>query len=463
MRWLLALAPCCSAARSRWAVRRSRRRGGAGARRGRLPPGHRAAGGGKSAGGAGGARRRTEARADGPGALPAAGARLPRSGHAARAADFYRKYLAAGGAERAAARAELAALGADDDLDGRARQSRAGAAVADGLPPRRWRRARRRWSGCASRRAAAATDAGASWCGDIPSCTRPSPTSSAVCATSSSSIACSRVVDVVRGAGRGGAPSAREFLLARLYGGEPLRVAWRGHLSAFMRCARAALRSRAQRSGIRARPDAPIASWRGSRAPLRRDERARCAPRSRALEARWRRSTASWRRWPPALLADVRRRARSCRGRRTRCAASSGAGRLRSTRCPSAPVPAGIAVEVYRVDLVLVLQVTSCATRCRAAARAAAPRRVASTCGSELEPTGEELVRMRVRDTSPEPLRGRRDLARGERGLGPRHGGARALRRRARGRSRRRRRLGQKAVVVRLFRALADATRRRRR
>lgn len=94
------------------------------------------------------------------------------------------------------------------------------------------------------------------------------------------------------------------------------------------------------------------------------------------------------------------------------------AGRVPLEELALVPVPAGIFVEVYRADLLLVLRNLT-RNAVRAAALAPPPRRVALDVQIELQATGEEMVRLRVRDSSPEPC----DVAdvadrRPERGLG---------------------------------------------
>lgn len=94
------------------------------------------------------------------------------------------------------------------------------------------------------------------------------------------------------------------------------------------------------------------------------------------------------------------------------------AGRVPLDELALVPVPAGIFVEVYRADLLLVLRNLT-RNAVRAAALAPPPRRVALDVQIELQATGEEMVRLRVRDSSPEPC-DVVDLAdrRPERGLG---------------------------------------------
>jgi C4-dicarboxylate-specific signal transduction histidine kinase len=60
-------------------------------------------------------------------------------------------------------------------------------------------------------------------------------------------------------------------------------------------------------------------------------------------------------------------------------------------------------VEVFRVDLVLVLK-NVVRNAILAVGRAAPPRHVAVRVELELEPTGDETVRLRVLDSSPEAL-----------------------------------------------------------
>jgi signal transduction histidine kinase len=66
-------------------------------------------------------------------------------------------------------------------------------------------------------------------------------------------------------------------------------------------------------------------------------------------------------------------------------------------------IPPDVAVELYRVDLELVLR-NLVRNALAAAARGPAPRQVAVDVQVDLEATGEEVVRIRVRDTNPDPL-----------------------------------------------------------
>jgi C4-dicarboxylate-specific signal transduction histidine kinase len=65
--------------------------------------------------------------------------------------------------------------------------------------------------------------------------------------------------------------------------------------------------------------------------------------------------------------------------------------------------PAGVAVEVFRVDLVLILK-NLVRNAILAVGRAAPPRMIALSVRLDVEPTGEEIARIRVMDTSPEKI-----------------------------------------------------------
>jgi signal transduction histidine kinase len=119
-------------------------------------------------------------------------------------------------------------------------------------------------------------------------------------------------------------------------------------------------------------------------------------------------------------------------------------------RAPHEPVE----VEVFRVDLVLILK-NIVRNAVLAVGRAPAPRRIALDVQLDLEPTGEEVVRLRVRDTSRESLTTQAIYDRRvDRGLGlvtaalTRYDGAIEVEPGGDG--------YEKAVVVRFFRALDD-------
>jgi C4-dicarboxylate-specific signal transduction histidine kinase len=118
-----------------------------------------------------------------------------------------------------------------------------------------------------------------------------------------------------------------------------------------------------------------------------------------------------------------------------------------------APEPAPM-VEVFHVDLVLVLK-NVVRNAILAAGRAPAPRRVGIDVETRVEVTGEELVRIVVRDSSEEPLDTEQIYARRmDRGLGlvtaalARYDGVIEVEPGGAG--------WAKAVVVRFFRAYGD-------
>jgi C4-dicarboxylate-specific signal transduction histidine kinase len=67
------------------------------------------------------------------------------------------------------------------------------------------------------------------------------------------------------------------------------------------------------------------------------------------------------------------------------------------------PVPPGVEVDVFRTDLRIVLK-NVVRNAIQAVAAAPAPRRLALDVQVEAEPTGEEFVVFRVRDSSPAGL-----------------------------------------------------------
>jgi hypothetical protein len=209
------------------------------------------------------------------------------------------------------------------------------------------------------------------------------------------------VTDAVRALARGEArPGEREFLVARLYGGDPLPLAWVGHLGAFIRALgprfdlertdpgfRAAGRAVAEIAALRS---SLVAGERGAATRLARAHE-RLAAFDRALAELTRRLTQAA--IDRALLDEV--------------VAAIDAER-RGAGAPEVAItigalPDGVRVEMYRVDLALVLR-NVVRNAVVAAARGPAPRRVAIDVQVALEPTGEEVVRVRVRDTSPEPI-----------------------------------------------------------
>jgi len=189
----------------------------------------------------------------------------------------------------------------------------------------------------------------------------------------------------------------RRFLLTRLYGGEPLAVAWAGHLGAFMR----ALGPRidlVRRDPAFAAAGRAIDAIAGAEAGLGRGDSDAAA---RVLEAHGRlrafdaalggfttrlQHTVVDGALLDAMVGDVRREL----------------GHAPVEIVMTAPA-GGVAVECYHFDLTLVLR-NVVRNAVAAAANGPEPGRVAIDVAVALEPTGDEIVRIRVRDTNPSPL-----------------------------------------------------------
>lgn len=199
--------------------------------------------------------------------------------------------------------------------------------------------------------------------------------------------------------GRASMPQ-RAFVTGRLFGGEPLRDAWEGHLCAFERALGAELDLR-RRDREFVRADRAIATIARLEARLSRGEpRAIAALRTAHEELR-----ALDRRLASLVARLVRTRVDAALLREV-------VDEVRKEYVPSrvtldalaieAPDPAP-AIEVFRVDLVLVLK-NVVRNAILAVGRSEAPRRVKLDVTMELEPTGEENVVIRVRDTSPDAI-----------------------------------------------------------
>lgn len=246
-------------------------------------------------------------------------------------------------------------------------------------------------------------------------------------------------------------PGQRAFLLARLFSGEPLRVAWAGHLGTFIRAlgprfdlARGDRGFREAGRAVGELASLEVAFARGDADAPARLERA--YERLRAFDRTLGAFAAGLTQTPvdAALLREVVDAVR----------AEYAAGQVALDEVQLAEVPAGVAVEVYRLDLVLILKNLT-RNAILAVGRAPAPRRIALDVQVCLEPTGEEIVRVRVRDSSPEPLSPGALIGRAQdRGLGivttalDRYDGCLELLPAADG--------FEKGVAVRLFRALGD-------
>lgn len=206
------------------------------------------------------------------------------------------------------------------------------------------------------------------------------------------------VGDALRALDRGDASDEHlAFLESRLYGGEPLLEAWREHLDAFERAL-------------------------GYRLDLRRDPVFRRAGRAIAviasLEGRVRRPPARARRRLADAHATLRRfdaRLAELVGRLVRTRVDAAllravvdevraeymAGQVELDELRIEEPEEAVDVEVFRADLVLILK-NVVRNAILAVGRTDPPRRIALDVVVDLEPTGEEIVRVRVRDTCRE-------------------------------------------------------------
>ena len=199
------------------------------------------------------------------------------------------------------------------------------------------------------------------------------------------------------GPGAGAAATSEQlgFLRSRLYGGEPLREAWRAHLRSFDRALGFRLdvrRDPAFRSGGRA--IAAIAKQeervlRGDRRVIRKLAAAHAQLREldRHLAGLVRRLVRT--RIDRALLSGIVDEIRS----------EYEPGRVALDELSVSEPDEVVEVEVFRIDLALVLK-NVVRNAILAVAAADPPRRVAIDVQVDLEPTGDEIVRIRVRDTS---------------------------------------------------------------
>jgi signal transduction histidine kinase len=180
-----------------------------------------------------------------------------------------------------------------------------------------------------------------------------------------------------------------------LFGGEPLAVAWAGHLGAFIR----ALGPRfdlARNDPEFANASRAIATIAGAEAALARGdgeaarrilaEQQRLAGFDAALGqlALRLQHTIVDAAFLSELVADVQREVQDAR-----------------VEVTVSPPAASIAVESYRFDLALVVR-NLLRNAIAAAAQGPAPARVALAVDVTLEATGDEVVRLRLSDTNPE-------------------------------------------------------------
>ncbi len=192
----------------------------------------------------------------------------------------------------------------------------------------------------------------------------------------------------------------RAFLEGRLFGGEPLLAAWEGHLRAFERALgpRVDLRRRDRAFRDAARAITQIVRLE----PLLARDPSTATPRLAQAHAKLRAfddqlATLAARlvrtRVDEALLHEV---VDAVRGEYSASLVALDEVHVEVTE-------PDLEVEVFRVDLVLILK-NLVRNAILAVGREPAPRRLAIGVSVDLEATGEELVRIHVRDSSPETL-----------------------------------------------------------
>jgi signal transduction histidine kinase len=189
----------------------------------------------------------------------------------------------------------------------------------------------------------------------------------------------------------------RRFLALRLFGGEPLRVAWAGHLGSFMRVLGPRFDLLRHDPAFRD-ADRAISTIAAAEVGLRRGDQ-EAARRVLNAHTRLGRFDAALGQLSTAVqhtvvnaavLTDIVEEVRNELG---------GAPVDITMRPPDAD----IAVECYRFDLMLVLR-NVLRNAVTAAAAGPSPARVGLDFDVAVEPTGEEIVRLYVRDTNPAPL-----------------------------------------------------------
>jgi hypothetical protein len=192
----------------------------------------------------------------------------------------------------------------------------------------------------------------------------------------------------------------RAFVAERLFGGEPLLLAWESHLGAFERALGPELDVRRRDAAFRDADRAMRAIARLEPRIKRGEPRALAALAKhestlRALDGHLARLVAGLvrTRLDAALLREVLEAVRS--------EIAAGEVKLDGVAI-DAPDPAPF-VEVFRVDLVLVLK-NVVRNAVLAVGRAEPPRRIGIEVQVDLLPTGEENVVLRVLDSSPEVL-----------------------------------------------------------
>ncbi|MFO0573034.1 MAG: hypothetical protein U1A78_03470 [Polyangia bacterium] len=205
----------------------------------------------------------------------------------------------------------------------------------------------------------------------------------------------------------------RLFLADRIFGGEPLLQVWREHLVGFERALGPQKHVLAADPGFRAAAGALAELLRlragfllGQRRALRRmvalHEALRRFDTALGRLSRRLSRTAIDRPLLESVLAEVRGeyRARQVELDEVRLLLGPEPASPAGTVSATAP---SVVVEVYRVDLLLVLR-NLLRNAILAVGRTAPPRRIGVALSLALLPTGEESVQVHVLDSSPEPL-----------------------------------------------------------
>jgi signal transduction histidine kinase len=211
------------------------------------------------------------------------------------------------------------------------------------------------------------------------------------------------VGDAVSAIRRGDATKEQlAFLDGRLYGGQPVEDAWRGHLEAFERAL--GYRLDLERDRTFRRASRAISRIAGMKDRLARGD----GSVERGLSQAWEELRAFDRELAALVTHLVRTRV-------DRALLEQIVAEVRSEYVPSqveldelgveAPDEGGevIEVEVFRVDLVLILK-NIVRNAILAVDKSAPPRRVRVDVRVEMEPTGEEVVFICVRDTNDDRL-----------------------------------------------------------
>jgi signal transduction histidine kinase len=192
-------------------------------------------------------------------------------------------------------------------------------------------------------------------------------------------------------------PEQRRFLEERLCKGEPLLAAWRTHVGALERSL--GLKFALTRGDPLFRGAQRALAVLGRVATMTRPADARRVEQARDSLERLDRELAelvarlAYCPVDEGFLRDVLVSTRS----------EWASGKVELDDISVGPVPEGVAVDVYRTDLRIVLK-NILRNAISALAESPHPRRLAVDVLVDLEPTGEEVVRIRVRDSSTQPI-----------------------------------------------------------